>query len=59
MKNLKICDECQSQYKAETSKMENLCPNVRIGSMDMKIVGTNLKTENVFTAIGTEIRVNL
>lgn len=26
MKNLKICDECQSQYKAETSKMENLCP---------------------------------
>lgn len=26
MKNIKICDECQSRYKAETSKMENLCP---------------------------------
>ncbi len=27
MMNLKICDECKSDYYSETSKMENLCPN--------------------------------
>lgn len=26
-KKIKICDECESQYFVETSKMANLCPN--------------------------------
>lgn len=26
-KELKICDECKSEYFAETSKMMYLCPN--------------------------------
>lgn len=25
-KTIKICDECESQYFAERSKMNNLCP---------------------------------
>lgn len=33
--------------------------NVRIGSMNMKTIRTNLKMANVFTAIGTEAKVHL
>lgn len=26
-KTIKICDECESEYFQDTSKMANLCPN--------------------------------
>jgi len=49
---IKICDECDSDYYANHSKMESLCPNCAHYIYSYKIIRIKWKIINVKYVVG-------